>query len=303
MHNLLGVYRPDRAWSLSIYPRGGVNYNFGVSKGSLVVGIGMLNTYMLDERWSLYGDVAYMLTGSGFVGNNESGGTGTGSNSNGYFSIGLGAQYDLGSKAKAHKKGVLTNGFWNNWFVQAGIDISLMNPYGCNFSKVIPKGLTFGLDGAIGKWFTPEFGVRGRVNWENGLIENKNVEWVPPSNDPRQNYKGGGFASGSLDALLNLTNVIAGYQEDKEWHTNAFVRAGIITQFEMGSGSPLMGAGIEQTYRLNERLSLYGDVGYQVTTSEGMGVSTTGMDVAAGTNGFFNLEIGIIVDLGKNTWQ
>ena len=30
---------------------------------------------------------------------------------------------------------VMTNGIWDNWFVQAGVDMSLMNPYGCDFSK------------------------------------------------------------------------------------------------------------------------------------------------------------------------
>lgn len=64
--------------------------------------------------------------------------------------------------------------------------------------------------------------------------------------------------------------------------------------------SPLMGAGMEETYRLNDRLSLFGALGYQVTTSEGLGVSTTGMEVAAGTNGFFDIDFGIRYDLGRN---
>ena len=106
--------------------------------------------------------------------------------------------------------GVLTNGIWDNWFVQAGMDMSLLNPYGCNFSKVIPKGMTFGLNGALGKWFTPEFALRARVQWENGLIPNNGVEWLPPADDPKQNYKKGGLATIAFDAMLNLTNVAAG---------------------------------------------------------------------------------------------
>ena len=311
MHNLLVPYRADRTWNLSIYPRIGVNYNFGVSKGSLLAGIGVLNTYRLNERWSVYGDVAYIMTGSGFVGSEKVESTGTGSNSNGYLSIGIGAQYDLGSKKADEKRkredgrsqmslGVLTNGIWDNWFVQAGLDMSLMNPYGCNFGKVIPKGMTFGLNGALGKWFTPEFALRVRAQWENGLIPNHGVEWLPPVDDPKQNYKKGGLAAASLDAMLNLTNVAAGYDLERKWHTTGYVRAGVITQFVEGSGSPLMGAGLEETYRLNDRLSLFGAFGYQVTTSEGMGVSTTGMEVAAGTNGFFDIDFGVRYDLGRN---
>jgi hypothetical protein len=118
--------------------------------------------------------------------------------------------------------------------------------------------------------------------------------------DPKQNYKKGGLAAASLDAMLNLTNVVAGYDPEKKWHTTGYVRAGVITQFVEGSGSPLMGAGLEETYRLNDRLSLFGAFGYQVTTSEGMGVSTTGMEVAAGTNGFFDMDFGVRYDLGRN---
>ena len=320
LHNLFGAYRADRTWNASLYPRIGVNYNFGVKKGALNAGIGLLNTYRLNERWSLYGDIAYIMTGSGFVGSEKVEGTGTGSNSNGYLTIGLGAQIALGKINKEGRyaqnytksdsklnnnqglteRGVLSNGIWDNWFVQVGMDMSLLNPYGCNFSEVIPKGMTFGLNGAMGKWFTPEFGLRGRVQWDNGLIPNNGLEWVPPTDDPKQNYKKGGLAVVSLDAMMNLTNIIAGYNPERKWHTSAYVRAGIITQFVESSGSPVGGMGLEETYRLNDRLSLFGSLGYQVTTSEGMGVSTTGMNVAAGTNGFFDIDFGVRLDLGRN---
>ena len=306
LHNLFGVYRPERKWNTSLYPRIGINYNFGVSKGSLLAGIGLLNTYRISDRWSVYGDIAYIMTGSGFVGKESKADTGTGSNSNGYLTFGIGAQVELG-KIKELKnakmpddRSVLSNGIWDNWFVQAGMDMSLMNPYGCNFGKVIPKGMTFGLNGALGKWFTPEYGLRGRVQWENGLIPNNSVEWVPPVEDPRQNYKKGGLATIAIDAMLNLTNVIAGYDPERKWHTTGYVRAGIITQFVEDSGSPLMGVGLEETYRLNDKWSLFGAAGYQVSTSEGMGVSTTGMDVSAGSNGFFDIDFGVRYDLGRN---
>ena len=307
LHNFFGTYRPERKWNASLYPRIGVNYNFGVSKGALNAGLGLLNTYRISDRWSVYGDIAYIMTGSGFVGAEKVEGTGTGSNSNGYLTIGIGAQYDIGKvkgekgkKVKGDEHAVLTNGIWDNWFVQAGLDMSLMNPYGCNFGKVIPKGMTFGLNGAMGKWFTPEYGLKVRVQWDNGLIPNNGLEWVPPVDDPKQNYKKGGLAAVSLDAMVNLTNAFSGYDPERKWHTSAYLRMGVITQFVEGSGSPLGGLGLEETYRLNDRWSLFGALGYQVTTSEGMGVSTTGMEVAAGTNGFFDIDFGVRYDIGHN---
>ena len=318
VHNLFGVYRADRAWNMSVYPRVGVNYNFGVEKGSLITGLGVMNTYRIDERWSLVADASLILTGSGFVGNNESGGTGVGTNANSYFYFGLGAQYDLvGSRKdevgrlKAEGRGVraevgsrkyevLSNGFWDNWFVLFGGDMSLMNPYKYDFSKVFPLGQTYGLNVAFGKWFTPEFAVRGRVQWENGLIENRRLEWVVPKENPGENYRNGGFGVASVEALGNFSTLIAGYDAYRRWNSSVFVRAGIISQFVVGSASPLMGVGFEESFRLNDRLSLFGAAGYQVTTSEGMGVSGTGMSVSTGTNGFFNIDLGVIVDLGEN---
>ena len=306
LHNFLGSYRTERTWNASIYPRVGVNYNFGVKKGALNLGIGLLNTYRISDRWSVYGDIAYIMTGSGFVGAESKADTGTGSNSNGYLTFGIGAQIELGSHTcTSHRVpvpvcGVLSNGIWDNWFVQVGADMSLMNPYGCNFSKVIPKGLTFGLNGALGKWFTPEFALRARIQWDNGLIPNNGLEWLPPSDNPKQNYKKGGLAIVSLDAMLNLTNVMAGYNPERKWHTSGYVRAGIITQFVVGSGSPLMGAGLEETYRLNDHLSLFGAAGYQVSTSEGMGYGMTGMEVSTGSNGFFDVDFGVRYDLGRH---
>ena len=319
LHNFFGPYRADRTWNLSVYPRVGVNYNFGVSKGSLCAGLGVLNTYRLNDHWSLIGDIAYIMTGSGFVGSEADASTGTGSNSNGYLTIGIGAQVELGKvnhgdrnpdprsassyhSSSPHDSHVLTNGIWDNWFVQAGLDMSLMNPYGCNFSNTIPKGMTFGLNAAVGKWFTPEFGLRGRVQWDNGLIPNNSLEWVAPRDDPKQNYKDGGIGVATIEAMLNLTTVCAGYDPERKWHTTGFVRAGLISQFTESSASPLMGAGLEETYRLNDKLSLFGALGYQVSTSEGMGFSTTGMEVSAGSNGFFDIDFGVRYDIGRNSF-
>lgn len=301
LHHLFGEYKADRIWNMSAYPRIGLIYNFGVSKGALAAGLGLLNTYRLSDRWSVYLDVAYMMCGSGFVGTEKVETTGTGSNSNGYFSIGLGTQLNLGeSHQDAHS--VKTGDFWHNWFLQAGLDMSLMNPYGCNFSDVFSKGNTFGLNGAIGKQFTPEFAVRGRLYWENGLLKNSSVEWVPPVEEPDKNYKEGGFGVVSLDAMLNFTNVLAGYEPDRKWHTAGFVRAGLISQFYSNSASPLLGVGLEQTYRLNDKLSLFADLGYQVTTSESSG-GFTGLKAGTGNNGFFDIDLGVKISLGKNGFE
>lgn len=302
VHGLLLPYRDERAWELSVYPRVGLNYNFGVSKGSLAVGIGVLNTYRLSPRWSLYADVAYMMSGSGFVGSENIKPTGTGSNSNGYLTVGIGAQFNV-TRSHTTERSVETRSFWNNWFAQLAPDMTLMNPYGHNFfGHALSRGRTHGITAGLGKWFTPEIALRGRVQWDNGLIENSRLQWVPPVDDPSQNFDGHGFIVLSLDALLNLTNIFAGYQPDKLWHTSVYGRAGLMRHFKIGSYSPVLGIGVEQSYRLSDRWSLYGSAGYQVTTSEGS-YGLTGMSVSTGSNGFFDFELGVSVDIGQRTWQ
>lgn len=302
LHALFLPYRADRTWNLSVYPRVGVNYNFGVSKGALAVGVGVLNTYRLTPRWSVYADVAYMMSGSGFVGSENTKATGTGSGSNGYFSLGIGAQYDI-TRGQTSERAVETRGFWDNWFAQAALDMTLMNPYGCNFfSNTLSKGRTHGLTVGIGKWFTPEIALRGLVKWENGLIKNSDLEWVPPVDDPSENFDGHGFLVLGLDAMFNLTNIFQGYQENKRWHTSVYGRAGLLHHFKIGSFSPVLGAGVEQSYRLNDHWSIFGNAGYQVTTSEGS-AGMTGMNVGEGSNGFFTFDVGVVFDLGERTWK
>lgn len=293
--NLIGECCNDRIWNVSVYPRMGVVYNFGVKKGAALLGAGVMTTYRLNSRWRIYGDVAYNMCGSGFVGTEKVAGTGTGSNSNGFLDLNLGVQYELSKKDT--EAGMNNVSFWDNWFVQLGTDVSLMNPYGCDFSEVFPKGKTFGLDAAIGKRFTKDFSVRARLNWENGLIKNNSIEWVPPTNNPKENYEKGGFMVMNLDALFNLHEILDPLKDKRKWNLWTYLRGGLISHLATSSGSPLLGAGIENTYHLNDRWSLYGDVCYQVTTSESSGGRGTGMEVAAGTNGFFNIEIGTQLNL------
>lgn len=53
----------------------------------------------------------------------------------------------------------VTNSFWDNWYVQVGMDMWLQNPHGANFMNVFPNGKSFGLDFALGKWITPELAL------------------------------------------------------------------------------------------------------------------------------------------------
>lgn len=297
LHNLFGQYRQERTWNAILHPRAGAVYNFGATDGSPVLGLGIENTYRLDDKWSLYMDFAYNMTSSAVA---PQAYTGVGNGSNGYFDIEMGASLNLGKHGfrksdGSDKKGeVLIPGIWSKWFVQAGLDMTLHNPYGCNFANVFPNGNCYGIDVAVGKWFTPEVAVRGKLNWENGLIENKSIKWVPPVDEPEKNFDKHGYVVVNVDVLLNLNNIFGTYDETRKWNICAYPRAGFIDQFAIKATSPVVGLGIENSYRLNDRLSLYADVDYQVTTSEAS-AGQTGAN--SGSNGFFKVEAGVTFDL------
>ena len=201
------------------------------------------------------------------------------------------------------KQQTVTGSIWGNWFVQAGLDMTLQNPYGCNFSQVFPKGKTFGLDVALGKWFSPHVAVRGKVNWENGLplFENKHLEWVGPAEDPTSNIDEGGIVILSVDCPVSVKNIFMDYDPDQKWNFYVFLRAGLGCNLAISSSSPMVGVGLGGTYKVKGRLSVYADMAYQVITSEFTGgVSGTGMSVAAGSNGFFDFNVGVQIDLGKS---
>ena len=163
---------------------------------------------------------------------------------------------------KAQEQRPVTGTLWQNWFVQAGLDMSLQNPYQCNFSEVFPKGKTFGVDVALGKWFTPHVALRGKVNWENGLsiFKNKHLEWVGPAEDPQSNMGKGGYAVFCVDVPISIKNIFMDYDPDQIWNLYVYPKAGLGCNFAIHSASPTVGVGVGGTYRIKKRLSVYTDI-------------------------------------------
>ena len=79
---------------------------------------------------------------------------------------------------------VVTNSFWDNWYAQLGVDMNLLFPSGHSVKDVFPNGKSFGMNVAVGKWFSPEFGARFKVVWNNGLLSNDCNTWLQPYGIP-----------------------------------------------------------------------------------------------------------------------
>lgn len=305
--NLFGDYRPDKKWNISVFPRAGalIDVQENAPVGSPMLGFGVDCTYRLNDKWSLFGDVSYQVC-SAALGNKS----GKGSGSNGYFDFVMGVQLDLSNnkfhkateQASYYKNAVLTNDFWDNWFVQAGLGMSLINTYGCNFSHVFPNGKTFGINAALGKWITPEFGFRAGVNWQNGIIGNDHLAWLDKIDQPGSNHDAGGFVAAYVDAFFNLHSLFLGYDANRRWNAIVYPRAGIGHNLDVSDSSPNVGIGTEQTYRLSDRWSLFADLAYQFTSSGFMGKDHKSSHINGASNGWFDINVGVQYDLGLNTW-
>lgn len=313
VHNIFFGYRPDRLWNLQVYPRAGVVYNFGCSKGSPLIGLGIGNTLRINKRISIYADATFNGVSSGFTGDSSTS-TGTGSSFNAFFDFNAGVVVNLGNSGfeKVNEETnqpldansvILCKSFWNNWFVQAGLDMSLQFPYDKNYSDVLSKGRSFGIDVAVGRWFSPVIGVRGKLNWENGfpLFKNKKLEWIATDESGKTNMQKGGYVVPSMDVMISVPGIFCPYKPERRWNPYAFGRLGLGCNLAIKSASPLIGIGVGTTCRITNRLSLYVDAAYQSITSEFFGnVACTGMAVPTKHNSFTDFNLGIQYDLGKS---
>lgn len=307
LHNLFGRYKHYRKWNIIASPRFGGWYDIGSGEGSPVLGVGIVNTYRLSDRWRLFADLGYF-----FVGSLNGVSSGKGHGSNGYGEINVGVEMDLSPQNRFYSvsnllskntKDVVLNSIWDNWFVQVGIGMSLINPYDTNFKNVFPNGKTFGINLGLGKWFTPEAGIRGGLNWQNGILGNGHASYLDRTGEPGSNKEKHGFIALYGDMLFNLHNIIGGYNQSRKWNAIVFPRFGIGKNFSSDyQENPVVGIGTEQTYRLNDRWTLYGDFTYQVTTSGFLDKKFPTGD-GARANGWFDLNVGIQYDLNRNVWS
>ena len=307
LHNLFGEYDPYRNWNLIVAPRAGGWVMLKNASGAHVLGIGIINTYRLSEKWRLYADIGYHFVSS-ITGEQSGLGHGT----NGFANINVGVEMDLTNKnrffrasdhAYLDEKSTVQNSLWDNWFVQAGLGMSLQNPYGTNFANVFPNGNTVGVNLGMGKWFTPEAGLRGGMNWQNGVIVNHHASYLDTNEELGEDPGKHGFLAIYGDMFFNLHNIFGEYDKSRRWNAIVFPRMGMAWNFSSHHEEcPVLGVGTEHTYQISDRVKLFGDLVYQVTTGGFLDKKfLTGS--GPGSSGWFDLNIGVQYDLGKNIWD
>ena len=119
---------------------------------------------------------------------------------------------------KPRWKGVETNKFWHNWEISVGGGIAHLdlNTRGGEPGKV-GANTGWNINGALTKWFHPIVGVR--VQGELGKFKNVPFDGATYKVNTPYGYL-------HADAMLNLSNWIGGYREDRVYYAIPYLSFG-----------------------------------------------------------------------------
>lgn len=204
------------------------------------------------------------------------------------------------------KYSVATNSFWSNWFIQVGGDYNIWYSNqehgrhldnGGDFDFLSKQRRSFGGSIAIGKWFTPGFGLRTKLQGFNS----KKIGAVGVTSQH--------FWSLNEHMMFNLSNLFMGYNPERVWNISPFIGGGMARNMSINRYVMQLSAGINSSWRLCRNLDLYAEAGWNR-----MEDNFDGNEMAQLSNTYHGrgwedkdnhlyAEIGLTFKLGKATWN
>ena len=193
------------------------------------------------------------------------------------------------------QKGVFTNSIADNWEVSVGLEgLSFYSSKeeDMNLSKNPFKGFRSNLGAAVtvGKWFTPEIGMRTKANgyWGKAIVGD-----TPEENSIH-------FFSIHEQALFNVFNIFSGYDPVRKWDLLPYGGVGFVRNCSYNENSIGASLGIVNTFRMSNHIKLHLDLGI---TFAGDNYKKNGIDNIMGRYHWLSFEIGLTFKLGKQTWS
>ena len=152
-----------------------------------------------------------------------------------------------------------TNRARDNWFI--GINGGIQTMFGGpNDHGSFGKRLAPVFDFNLGKWITPNVGVRGVLSW--GQIKGfgeAGEKWISGKADADGYFKKKyNLFTAEADVLYNISNAWWGYKADRVYNCIPFAGFGIGRSYKDGSHatSPVIYAGIINNFRLSDAWSI-----------------------------------------------
>ena len=197
------------------------------------------------------------------------------------------------------KYSVATNSFWSNWFVQANFAYSAFysneekhEGYAKSPFKDFRRGLGFSV--AIGKWFTPGIGLRTKFNAMDGKS-------VFTTDADKNKIK---YWNLQEQTLLNLSNLLCGYNENRVWNFIPYFGVGIARNCSYNTYELVGSAGILNTFKVSKRVLINLELGYNLCGDDFEGMEYAwGRNADAAHDRWYSAEIGLTFNLGKATWN
>ncbi len=197
-------------------------------------------------------------------------------------------------EANPHR--VITNGFWSNWFVSLGGGAHMYFGDG-DGEAVFGKRVSFAMDVAVGKWFTPVVGARlmyTGFNAKGASIDSFIYDGKIAGSD--YSYARFGAHNLHMDFLLNVNSLFCGYKEDRIW--NLVPYAGIGWAFHKGDNEPVITAGLQNSFAVAKAWDINLDV-------RGTLIHDKFDGDLGGRNweGLLTATVGVTYKIGKNNWD
>ena len=193
------------------------------------------------------------------------------------------------SADKLRWKGIMNNGFWSNWelSVAGGVNATAWNGIGTDQDATGDLG--WQIEGGLTKWFNPILGARvqligGQLNTSDDYLKSN---WIMPH----------------ADAVINLSNWIGGYREDRVYYAKVFAGAGVnFTNVNNEAGSGFAGvAGLINTFRVCKQLDINLELKGILSAGHDM---PRGIDVLADKYGqIYSATLGIAYRFNKRNWD
>ena len=161
------------------------------------------------------------------------------------------------------------NSFWSNWFISAGGGAQI---YFGDHDRQASFGdrLSGALDIAVGKWFSPEIGVRLMYSGlsAKGATQKGHLAHSTGVNVPGKGGNGYwlekskfNFFNFQIDAMFNASNIIWGYNEKRVYNLSPYVGLGVMRVSDKPAETAIAGHfGLLNSFRLTSCLDLNLDI-------------------------------------------
>lgn len=198
------------------------------------------------------------------------------------------------------KHSVVTNSFWANWFIQGNLTASSF--WGSQENSTVTFSSMFkgyrtnlGLSLALGKWFTPDMGLRTKLTgfWGRSVI----------SDDKETNANK--YLTLQEQVLFNLSNMLKGYNEERLWDCIPYIGAGIGRNMSYDTYAMGFSVGLLNTFQVTPRMAANLDINYGLYNADfdGFNQSYEAGRSLKNHDRTINVEVGVTYRLGKAGWS